>query len=243
MGVAFTTLGMRLAKGFTLDQHALEADAALGYRHAFGTVMPTTNENFVFGGAAFDTAGVLVPRNVALVSVGARARVTDSVKLGLGYIGQYGRGPTFLSFVIKDMSFCGGPYPSIGTMAIVYDLQTGAPVDWTQLLPPSLTWKVELTAGMDGTRRVTLASPKLYALYLAGYDQAARMPGSDIAADDLANCKEAVQGAADPPAMMVWLDAKSGGLAVQYHLAQAVQVGEFQRYYSCRRDKRRYLRC
>jgi hypothetical protein len=58
------------------------------------------------------------------------------------------------------------------------------------------------------------------------------MPGSDIAADDVANCKEAVQGAADPPAMMVWLDAKSGGLAVQYDLAHAVQVGEFQRYYS-----------
>ena len=90
MGVAFTTSGMRLAKGFTLGQYALEADATLGYRHAFGTVTPTTYENFVFGGAAFDTAGVPVPRNVALVSLGTRVRLTDSVKLSLAYIGQYG---------------------------------------------------------------------------------------------------------------------------------------------------------
>jgi subtilase-type serine protease len=90
MGLAFTTLGMRLAKGFALGQYALEAGATLGYRHALGTVTPTTYENFVFGGAAFDTAGVPVPRNVALVSLGARVRVTESVKLGLAYIGQYG---------------------------------------------------------------------------------------------------------------------------------------------------------
>lgn len=39
------------------------------------------------------------------------------------------RGPGYLSFVIRDMSFCGGPYPPSGTMSIVYDLRTGYPVD------------------------------------------------------------------------------------------------------------------
>ena len=46
------------------------------------------------------------------------------------------KGPGYLSFVITDTSFCGGPYPSIGTMSIVYDLRTGTPVDWARLLPP-----------------------------------------------------------------------------------------------------------
>jgi hypothetical protein len=133
------------------------------------------------------------------------------------------RGPGYLSFVIRDMTFCGGAHPSIGTMSIVYELRTGAPVDWTRLLPPSLTGKVGLTEGVDGTKMVTLASHRLYSLYLDGYDRASRMPGTDIGAENLATCKEAVQETADPP-MMVWLDAKSGGSAVQFDLPHAVQV-------------------
>jgi hypothetical protein len=92
------------------------------------------------------------------------------------------RGPGYLSFVIRDMSFCGGPYPPSGTMSIVYDLRTGYPVDWTHLTPPSLTGKVSLNPGMDGTKMVTLASHRLFSLYLGGYDAASRMPGTDIAA-------------------------------------------------------------
>jgi hypothetical protein len=132
-------------------------------------------------------------------------------------------GPGYLSFVIRDTSFCGGPYPSIGTMAIVYDLRTGTPVDWAGLLPPSMTGKVALTEGMDGTKMVTLASPRLFSLYLSGYDRAIRMPGNDIAAEDIAGCQEAVRDEASPP-MMVWLDAKSDGLAVQFDLIHAVQA-------------------
>ena len=133
------------------------------------------------------------------------------------------RGPRFLSYVIKDMSSCGGPYPSIGTMSIVYDLETGAPVDWTRLLPTAMTGKVALAEGIDGTRMVTLSSPQLYSLYLAGYDRASRMPASGIAPEDVAQCKEAVRDTADPP-MMAWLDAQSGGLAVQFDLPHAVQA-------------------
>jgi hypothetical protein len=133
------------------------------------------------------------------------------------------RGPRYISYVIRDMAFCGGPYPSIGTMSIVYDLETGFPVDWARLLPPAISGKVALTAGMDGTKMVTLSSPRLYSLYLSGYDRASRMPGNDIAAEDVAACKEAVQDTANPP-MMVWLDARSGGLTVQFDLPHAVQA-------------------
>ena len=133
------------------------------------------------------------------------------------------KGPGYLSFVIKDTSFCGGPYPSIGTMAIVYDLRTGTPVDWARLLPPSLTGQVKLAVGIDGTRLVTLASPRLHSLYLSGYDRAIQMAGNDIPVEDLAGCKEAVQETNNPP-MMVWLDAKLGGIAIQFDLPHAVQA-------------------
>ncbi len=133
------------------------------------------------------------------------------------------KGPGYLSFVITDTSFCGGPYPSIGTMSIVYDLRTGTPVDWAQLLPPLLTGQIALTVETDGTRMATLASPRLHSLYLSGYDRALQMGGNDIPAEDLANCKEAVQETDDPP-MMVWLDAKSGGIAIQFDLPHAVQA-------------------
>ena len=130
------------------------------------------------------------------------------------------RGPGYISFVITDDAFCGGAHPSTATMAIVYDLRTGAPVDWTRLLPASLTGKVALTAGMDGTKMVTLASKRLYALFLSGYDL-----GSGTA-EDQASCKDAVEniGSDGPPAMMVWPNAKQGGLALQYDLSHVVQA-------------------
>lgn len=132
-------------------------------------------------------------------------------------------GPRYLSYVIRDTSFCGGPYPPSGTMSIVYDLETGTPVDWTRLLPPSMTGKVSLAEGMDGTKMVALASPQLFSLYLSGYDRASRIPGSDIGPEDIATCKEALQDTANPP-MMAWLDAKSDGLAIQFDLPHAVQA-------------------
>jgi hypothetical protein len=130
------------------------------------------------------------------------------------------RGPGYISFVIVDSAFCGGAHPSTATMSIVYDLRSGAPVDWTRLLPPSLTGKLALTARMDGTKMVTLASKRLYALYLAGYDPGAGTP------EDRTACNDAVRntGEDEPPAMMAWLDARQGGLAVQFDLAHVVQA-------------------
>lgn len=132
------------------------------------------------------------------------------------------RGPRYVSFVIVDDAFCGGAHPNVGTMSIVYDLTTGAPLDWTALLPASLTGTVALATGMDGTKMVTLASKTLQTLYLKGYRRKAdpKREGDD------AECREAVTetGSSSPPAMMAWLDAKAGGLAVQFDLAHAVQA-------------------
>ncbi len=133
------------------------------------------------------------------------------------------RGPGFLSVVIVDNAFCGGAHPNVSTMAIVYDLATGAPVDWTALLPATLTGTVSLAAGADGTRMVTLAAKALHALYLMFYRRgaaAAKAEGDDAA------CRETVADTTSggPPAMMAWLDARAGGLAVQFDLAHVVQA-------------------
>lgn len=108
-------------------------------------------------------------------------------------------------------------------MSIVYDLTTGAPVDWTTLLSPSLTGTLALARGPGGIRMVTLASRKLHALYVAGYRPRTGDPKTDDADKE---CREAVAETDDgkPPAMMAWLDAKAGGLAVQFDLAHVVQA-------------------
>lgn len=133
------------------------------------------------------------------------------------------RGPGFLSLEIVDDVYCGGAHPDVSLMAIVYDLETGAPVDWTALLPPTLTGKIALAAGADGTEMVTLASKRLHALYLERYRPRAADPKKDDANKD---CREAVTETSDgePPSMMAWLDAEAGGLAVQFDLAHVVQA-------------------
>ncbi len=146
--------------------------------------------------------------------------------------GQYGswersvdvpmRGPRYISYVITDNTYCGGAYPNVSTMAIVYDLESGSPVDWTTLLPPSLTGTVSLLAGADGTKTVTLTSKRLHALYLANY-RPAKGTAKEAAGD--ADCREAVRDTGnDAPAATVWLDAKDGGLAVQFDLPHVVQA-------------------
>jgi hypothetical protein len=122
------------------------------------------------------------------------------------------RGPGFLSFAVTDSWMCeGAAHPDSATFSIVYDLVTGRPVDWTHLLPASLTGHVALEEQADGTKIVTLASKRLFELYMAGYG-ARQAPSGD-----LDECKQALQGVATdgPPGMMVWLDAKGHGLAVE----------------------------
>ena len=129
------------------------------------------------------------------------------------------RGPGYLSFVITDLTYCGGAHPNTSTMSIVYDLRTGSPVDWTQLLPASLTGTLALQEGQDGTKMITLASQRLFELYVAGY-RAANNPTGDP------SCEQAIEqsGGNGPPAMMAWLDARVGGLALQFDLIHAEEA-------------------
>lgn len=131
------------------------------------------------------------------------------------------RGPEFLSFMVEDYADCGGAHPDDSHSAIVYDLATGAPVDWTTLLPPRLRGDLALTTGGDGVRVVTLASPRLSVLYAAGYDAAVIAMGNP----DCRGLPEPEPG--EPPRhqpMLAWLDARAGGLVLQYDWNHAMQV-------------------
>ena len=131
------------------------------------------------------------------------------------------RGPEFLSFEVTDDIDCGGAHPNQGHFAIVYDLASGAPVDWKQLLPPALTGKLDLMTGADGVKTVTLQSSRLSQLYVKGYD---RGPQDD--SQDAKDCRDAVtQAIADGPIpMSAWLDATEGGLALQFDLGHAEEA-------------------
>jgi hypothetical protein len=119
------------------------------------------------------------------------------------------QGPGFLSFVVSHTTMgCGRTQNDLSTY--VYDLRTGAPADWTKLLPPGLTGKVT----DEGDRAASLASKALFADYLALYRN-----DPDNAGADPSCLQEVVDaGAAAPPAMEVWLDADKDGLGLNLDL-------------------------
>ncbi|MFV0623263.1 hypothetical protein ACBY01_04520 [Sphingomonas sp. ac-8] len=129
-------------------------------------------------------------------------------------------GPEFVSYLITDEVDCGGAHPSTSHSAIVYDLRSGAPVDWTVLLPRHLTGELGLAERSGGVEVVTLTSARLFALYLAGYAHGA----NDTANDE--NCRDQVAGPDDaaPVPMFAWLDARQNGLVVQFDLNHANQA-------------------
>ncbi|WP_353148189.1 autotransporter domain-containing protein [Pollutimonas bauzanensis] len=86
-----STLGVRAQTGFSLGQSAGKLRATLGWRHAFGEVMPQSTMAFD-GGQAFTVAGASIARNAALVELGADLAISRNATVGLNYSGQYGGG-------------------------------------------------------------------------------------------------------------------------------------------------------
>lgn len=156
----------------------------------------------------------------AKVRAAARACFADSINPTSWQrrIDSTMHGPEFLSYRVTDDVDCGGAHPNNSHSAIVYDLKSGQPIDWTKLLPASLTGRMALTRGSDEVSVVTLASPRLVALYDAGYDRA-------LDPENKAVCAGAttIFGAEGIP-MLAWLDAKAGGLALQFDFNHAMQA-------------------
>ena len=113
------------------------------------------------------------------------------------------RGPRFVSYVANDSYFCGGAYPDVSTVALVYDLATGIPVDWTKLLPATLAVTPATTTGGDGTVVGTVADAKLTELYV----KAVKADGVDEQCDDVLKQTDLH--------FIVWPDVKAEGLMLQ----------------------------
>ncbi len=112
------------------------------------------------------------------------------------------RGPRYLSYLVSDSFYCGGAHPDSSSFALVYDLTTGAPVNWARLLPKPIVETSSLDTAADGAKIGVVGSKKLSALYLAGLDK-----GQD------ADCKEALT--VGDLHFVLWPDAKAKGLAMQ----------------------------
>lgn len=107
-------------------------------------------------------------------------------------------GPRFLSMVATDsFVFCGGAHPDSDTLAMVFDLTTGRPVNWMNLIAKSANASVYSDSISDGSTVGALIVPALRDLTLAHAD---------------GDCKEAFQ---NPQAFQLWPDAKSGTLTAE----------------------------
>ncbi len=122
-------------------------------------------------------------------------------------------GPAYFALTIGYSYDCGGAHPDAGTIALVYDLATGAPVNWSRLLPKSLIDSVSTDSAGDGTTIGLIASKALQKLYA----RAALAHGD---ADFKANCADVVNG--DGLTFQVWPDAKAGGLMLVPDLPHVV---------------------
>lgn len=106
-------------------------------------------------------------------------------------------GPDFLSLTAADNTSCGGAHPADGLMVMVYDLHTGAPINWFRYVAPSAKASSYSDTNIDGTTAGALILPALTKFYVAH-------AGSD--------CKDAFS---DPQSFLLWPDAASGTLIAE----------------------------
>ncbi|HEY1941857.1 MAG TPA: hypothetical protein VGH40_07000 [Roseiarcus sp.] len=122
------------------------------------------------------------------------------------------RGPRYLSYLVTDSLDCGGAHPDASMFALVYDLKSGAPVDWATLLPKSIVERTSLETAADGAKIGVVGSKTLSALYVAGL-------GKDADPD----CKQALSETELD--FVLWPDAEAKGLDIETvslpHVVQA----------------------
>ncbi len=109
------------------------------------------------------------------------------------------RGPHYLSLLAEDSYSCGAPHPLDDRTALVFDLTTGSPVNWTRLLPPGASG--EITRDTHGIVFGFVKWPMLLRKEQQAAGQAAVKD-----TDDECTSVFAPEHAADLQ-FMVWLDA------------------------------------
>src|SRR5690606_24523394 len=76
----FSTLCLRASTGFKIGAASATARGTLGWRHAYGDVLPSATHAFA-GGDAFTVAGVPIARNSAVLEAAVDVRASDAVTL------------------------------------------------------------------------------------------------------------------------------------------------------------------
>jgi len=89
---SFTTLGLRAARSFAVDQGVWTAAAGVGWQHAFGPTTPTATLAFVAGGAVYEVAGIPIARDAARVNLDLAFATRGALSFGLQYAGQFAQG-------------------------------------------------------------------------------------------------------------------------------------------------------
>jgi hypothetical protein len=116
------------------------------------------------------------------------------------------RGPRYLSLTAQDSWYCGGAYPDAGRLVLVYDLDTGSPVNWARLLPAAMIGSASLDTAGDGTRIGVIQSRVLQDYYVKTRTSDPKDPLD-------ADCRDVVQ---DPALKFtLWPDAHDGGIRIE----------------------------
>jgi len=133
------------------------------------------------------------------------------------------RGPNFVSFVAADAFFCGGAHPSFSRTPFVFDLRTGAPVDWVTTLP-GLGLRKETEKRHDLPLWTSYASERLSMAYKDAWKRSRSGPGKDAKLDERdSDCMSALDD--EPLQFIFWLNRGEGGvIAEPSNLPHAVRA-------------------
>ncbi|QUS40503.1 autotransporter domain-containing protein [Tardiphaga alba] len=85
----YTTLGSRASTMFELAGFQTTARGGIGWRHAFGDIVPVSTVAFA-NSSSFTVSGLPIDQNVAVIEAGLDFRMLPSGTLGISYNGQYG---------------------------------------------------------------------------------------------------------------------------------------------------------
>jgi outer membrane autotransporter protein len=83
----FTTVGFHAAVNFSLGPTNITFDGTLGWRHAFGDIIPTAALSFA-GSDIFTIAGVPIAEDAAVIEAGLGLELAPNATLGVAYQGQ-----------------------------------------------------------------------------------------------------------------------------------------------------------
>ncbi|MNK97621.1 Extracellular serine protease precursor [compost metagenome] len=80
-----------LRAGWQVPDSAIALRGMLGWRHAYGSVRPSTSLAFD-SGDSFSVTGTPIARDAARVEFGADVATIRNLTIGLGYAGEFGGG-------------------------------------------------------------------------------------------------------------------------------------------------------